>query len=147
MNWDIFLLFKQYQTAFGIAQQLTGQMVSWNKLRHAHFLRTYKQVPTTNIKKVSFKISMWKLWSSELHALRTGLYRYLISGLSQVRGPGGHVPPPFHFLADQLTLSQPGGDTLSPPSITCPPDFLTLRRPCILSNLHCEKDLWKFSKA
>ena len=36
-----------------------------------------------------------------------------------------------HFLADQLTLSQQGGGTFSPPSITCPPpDCQTLRRPC-----------------
>ena len=44
---------------------------------------------------------------------------------------GGGGPRAPHFLADQLTLSQPGGGgTLSPPSITCPPDFQTLRRPC-----------------
>ena len=44
---------------------------------------------------------------------------------------GTRAPPPPQFLANQLTLSQPGG-TLSPPSITCPPplDFQTLRRPC-----------------
>ena len=35
------------------------------------------------------------------------------------------MPP--HFLADQLTLSQPGGGgTLSPPSITCHPGFSDL---------------------
>ena len=35
------------------------------------------------------------------------------------------------FLADQLTLSQPGGGTLSPLSTRSPPpDFQTLRRPC-----------------
>ena len=44
--------------------------------------------------------------------------------MQQAGGPGGHVPP--HFLADQLTLSQPGGGTLSPPSTMCPPRFLTL---------------------
>ena len=38
--------------------------------------------------------------------------------------PGRHVPP--HFLADQLTLSQPGGGTLSPPSTMCPPGFSDL---------------------
>jgi hypothetical protein len=30
-----------------------------------------------------------------------------MTGPSQEGGPEGHVPP--HFLADQLTLSQPGG--------------------------------------
>ena len=40
-------------------------------------------------------------------------------------------PWPPQFWADQLTLSRPGGGTLSPPSTTSPPpDFQTLRRPC-----------------
>ena len=42
--------------------------------------------------------------------------------------PGGHVPP--HFLADQLTLSQPGGAHYPHPVLCAPPDFQTLRRPC-----------------
>ena len=55
-----------------------------------------------------------------------------MSGPSQAGGPGVHVPP--HFLADQLTLSQPGGPhyphlVLRDP----PPDFQTLRRPCLYS--------------
>ena len=39
------------------------------------------------------------------------------------RGGGGELPS--HFLADQLTLSQPGG-TLSPPSTTSHPGFSDL---------------------
>ena len=54
------------------------------------------------------------------------------SGPSQAGGPGGHVPP--HFLADQLTLSQPGGAHYLHPVLCAPPDFQNLRRPwtCIL---------------
>ena len=49
------------------------------------------------------------------------------SGLLQVGGLGGPAP---QFLADQFTLSQPGGHILPtqyyvPP----PPDFQNLRRP------------------
>ena len=49
------------------------------------------------------------------------------SGPSQVGGPGGPVPP--HFLADQLTLSQPGGAHYPHLVLRAPPDFQTLRRP------------------
>ena len=52
----------------------------------------------------------------------------LTSGPSQVGGPGGPVPP--HFLADQLTLSQPGGAHYPHPVLRATPDFQTLRRPC-----------------
>ena len=45
-----------------------------------------------------------------------------ISGPSQAGGPGGHVPPP-HFLADQLTLSQPRGAHLV---LRAPPRFSDL---------------------
>ena len=34
--------------------------------------------------------------------------------------------PPLQFSADQLTLSQPGGASLSPLSSTCPPRFSDL---------------------
>ena len=44
------------------------------------------------------------------------------------RGGGGHVPP--HSLADQLTLSQPGGAHYPHTVLCAPPDFQTLRRPC-----------------
>jgi hypothetical protein len=52
-------------------------------------------------------------------------------GLSQAGGPGGQVPP--HFLADQLTLSQPGGAHYPHPVVRATPDFQTLRRPCFHS--------------
>ena len=46
------------------------------------------------------------------------------------RGPGGLVPP--RFLSDQLTLSQPGGAHYPHPVLLAPPDFYTLRRPCMI---------------
>ena len=49
------------------------------------------------------------------------------AGPSQAGGPRGHVPP--HFLADQLTLSQPGGAHYPHPVVRATPDFQTLRRP------------------
>ena len=42
---------------------------------------------------------------------------------------GGAAPP--QFLAKQLTLSQPGGQIMPTTVIQAPPDFQTLRRPCI----------------
>ena len=64
-----------------------------------------------------------EIWSSKKYVL------FLLhnAGPSQV---GGHVLP--HFLADQLTLSQPGGHIIPtqyyvPP----PPYFRTLRRPWV----------------
>ena len=42
-------------------------------------------------------------------------------------GPGGHVPP--QFLAEQLTLSQPGGQITPTTVLSALPDFQTLRRP------------------
>ena len=51
------------------------------------------------------------------------------TGLLQAGGLGG-LSPPFQFWADQLTLSQRGGGTFSPPSTKSPLDFQTLRRPC-----------------
>ena len=46
------------------------------------------------------------------------------SGMQQVGGPGGHVP--LHFLADQLTLSQPRGAHYPHPVLRAPQIF----RPC-----------------
>ena len=40
-------------------------------------------------------------------------------------GLGGGLQPP-QFMTDQLTLSQPGGGTLSPPSTTSPTGFSDL---------------------
>ena len=45
------------------------------------------------------------------------------------RGAGGAVAP--QFLAEQLTLSQPGGQIMPTTVLQAPPDFQTLRRPCI----------------
>jgi hypothetical protein len=44
-------------------------------------------------------------------------------------GAGGALAP--HFLAKQLTLSQPGGQIIPTTVIQAPPDFQTLRRACI----------------
>ena len=41
--------------------------------------------------------------------------------------PGGHVPP--HFLADQLTLSQPGGAQYPHPVLCAPPQIFD---PCCM---------------
>ena len=38
---------------------------------------------------------------------------------------------PPHFLADQLTLSQARGAHYPHPVLCAPPDFQTLRRPCM----------------
>ena len=56
------------------------------------------------------------------------------SGLSQGGGAGGASAPP-QILADQLTLSQPGGAHYPHPVLQAPPDFQTLRRPCIVCTL------------
>ena len=48
------------------------------------------------------------------------------AGMSQAGGQGGRTPP--QFLADQLTLSRPGGGAHYPhPVLHAPPDFQTLR--------------------
>ena len=44
--------------------------------------------------------------------------------MQQGGGQGGQLPP--QILADQLTLSQPGGADYAHHSTTCPPGFLTL---------------------
>ena len=48
-----------------------------------------------------------------------------IAGMSQTGGQGGRTPP--QFLADQLTLSRPGGAHYPHPVLHAPPDFQTLR--------------------
>ena len=46
------------------------------------------------------------------------------------RGAGGHVR--FHFLADQLTLSRPGGHIIPTQYyLLAPQEFQTLRRPWV----------------
>ena len=57
-------------------------------------------------------------FASKLH---TALWGYVIAGPSQ-RGT----------LAEQLTLSQPGGQIMPTTVIQAPPNFRTLRRPCLL---------------
>ena len=52
------------------------------------------------------------------------LYEIDLPGMQQGRGQGGQLPP--QILADQLTLSQPGGADYAHHSTTCPPGFLTL---------------------
>ena len=48
--------------------------------------------------------------------------------------PGGAcAPPPPQFLADQLTLSQPGGTHSPTTLLRADPDFQTLRRPWYIS--------------
>ena len=66
--------------------------------------------------------------------------------MQQGEGQGGQLPP--QILADQLTLSQPGGADYAYHSTTCPPGFLTLA-----ASLHMVinwsetpfKNLWKTS--
>ena len=53
-----------------------------------------------------------------------------LSQARRKREAGGHLAPP-HFLVDQLTLSQPEGAYYPHPVIRAPPDFQTLRRPCL----------------
>jgi hypothetical protein len=53
----------------------------------------------------------------------------LIAGLSQA------------FLAEQLTLSQPGGQIIPTTVLQAPPDFQTLRRPWIVKNSLLHKDI------
>ena len=55
------------------------------------------------------------------------LYRPVASG----KAVGARAP---HFLADQLTLSQPGGHIIPTQYYVPPPDFQTLRRPCYIPN-------------
>ena len=49
---------------------------------------------------------------------------YSCTGPSQAGRPGGHVSP--HFLADQLTLSQPGGAHYPHQVLCAPPRFSDL---------------------
>ena len=50
--------------------------------------------------------------------------------MSQTGGQGGAYAP--QFLADQLTLSRPGGAHYPHPVLHAPPDFQTLRHACKL---------------
>ena len=61
----------------------------------------------------------------------------MIAGMLQAGGQGGQLPP--QILADQLTLSQPGGADYAHHSTTCPPGFLTLA--ASLYTLHAKGQL------
>ena len=56
-----------------------------------------------------------------------------VPGMSQTGGQGGRTPP--QFLADQLTLSRPGGAHYPHPVLHAPPDFQTLRHACTVLGL------------
>ena len=52
---------------------------------------------------------------------------YVIQGRRNVGAWGGFKPL---FLAEQLTLSQPGGQIMPTTVLRAPTDFGTLQRPC-----------------
>ena len=60
---------------------------------------------------------------------------YVIQACHKQGAEGPYVPPPLQFLANQLTLSQPGGHIMSTALLHAPPDFQTLRRPCVLNSV------------
>ena len=51
--------------------------------------------------------------------------KFLVAGMLEGGRQGGRTPP--QFLADQLTLSRPGGAHYPHPVLLAPPDFQTLR--------------------
>ena len=54
--------------------------------------------------------------------------------LTKIAGPSqGGDPPPC--LAEQLTLSQPGGQIMPTTVLQAPSIFQTLRRPCVLKEI------------
>ena len=59
------------------------------------------------------------------------LHVIVFAGMQQGGRPGGHVPP--HFLADQLTLSQPWRAHYPHPVLCAPPQIF---RPCDGPALH-----------
>ena len=81
---------------------------------------------------LAFKVAL----ETKVIVLRTTFFLHFIMLHDRLQarrkrgGRGGPCPP--HFLADQLTLSQPGGGTLPPPSTMCPPRFSDLA-----TALHC----------
>ena len=54
-------------------------------------------------------------------------------------GAGGARAP--DFLAEQLTLSQPGGQIMPTTVLQALPDFQTLRRPCLYSFYKSKKSI------
>ena len=57
---------------------------------------------------------------AKLNGKRSIYYRIYMQACRKWGGRGGHVPPP-HFLADQLTLFQPGGAHYPHPVLRAPP--------------------------
>ena len=68
----------------------------------------------------------------------------VIAGPSQAGGPGGPVPP--QFLADQLTLSQPGGAHYAHHITKCHPGFSDLATGLFIFDLVVFKILQNFLK-
>ena len=61
-------------------------------------------------------------------------FRHMLSRpVGKGGGAGGASAP--QFLADQLTLSQPGGYIMPTTLLHATPDFQTWRRPCIVDML------------
>ena len=65
---------------------------------------------------------------AKLNGKKSIYYRMYMQARRKWGGRGARAPP--HFLADQLTLSQPGGAHYPHPVARATPDFQTLRRPC-----------------
>ena len=93
-----------------------------------------------------FKIYQRIIWNSSLLGKSlldfvssdVKLYKwyYYNRPVARGRGKAGGLGGLPQFLADQLTLSQPGGGAHSPHTVLqAPPDFQTLRRPCIICTL------------
>ena len=62
------------------------------------------------------------------------------------RNRGGWSPPPPQFLADQLTLSQPGGQVMPPTLLSAPRIFRPSYGPaCSLAHFDvvCEIPIWQ----
>ena len=85
-------------------------------------METYDQI--NEMKWNDNKTFGWHLVFS-IKFLVTCLYN---SGLSSLGVPG--VPLHPQILADQLTLSQPGGQIMCTALLLAPPDFQTFLRPC-----------------
>ena len=62
---------------------------------------------------------------------------YIVAVMPEPWGPGGPLPP-TQYLADQLTLFQPGEGRFAPQLIMAPPIFFTFRHHfCVL-----DKNRW-----
>ena len=71
------------------------------------------------------------LMRAQKYTRKSALFYLDYAGPSQGGGEGlGGSSPPPQFLADQLTLSQPGGAHSPYPVLRALPDCQNLRRPC-----------------